>query len=922
MRSVRAVWGGMLDIRPGERLRVLFMALYLLCVLFAYYIIKTASRALFLNQFDIDKLPYLQMLVAVMGGVLAYLYTKVAVQTSLRRAVGWTTGLAAGCLVLFWWLIPGLGESRAHHAFASMMLYVFNVWVSMFSIVMVSQGWLVAANVFNPREAKRVYGLLGLAAVAGAWFGGEFTRMKVQALGTRNLLWASVVLVMLAYAAFRAIIAVKGVDLSGARAAQDASESFCFREIPAAIRRHRHLQVIIWIMLLMFMVDSMLDYQFSAMAKKAYRGDQLTAFLGGFYGRYLNFLSFGLQFFLTVPLVRLVGLGGALQAMPITMAAFSLATFSAPGLWTTALARLSEAGSRYSVNRTGMELLYVPLPAELKNRTKAFVDICIDRAGRGLGGLLLLALTAINFAETREIALATFVLSCVWIGLATVARKEYVHTVRKRLEARRLDFDSLRVNVQDPVTVGLLEQAASSENPRQVVYALSLLAEAPQYDLKPLLGRLARHSSPEVRGKTYELARSIRFEGVLDSALKEVWGSAPGEEGSIRQAVAYILSFSEQATELTHLFLDHPNWVVGEGALEALQREAAADFVTNVWLATAAADENPQRRCLAALAVGVRGDQGTEVLFRLLEDADPRVVRAAFRAAGSVQNRAYLPALVRRLAEPRLRAAAIDALATFDSRICGALGDFMKDPHLPLAARRQIPRVLRRFPDQHSVDVLLGAIGHADLGIRHAAVKALNQVRKEAPDLDYGAPAVTRQILEEARCYFRLHAALRPFRERCRPGTPSGLLARSIDERLRNTLERLFRLLGLRYPARQIYATYIAVTRRQTEEFAAALEFLDNLLDRELKKVLIPLLDDSGADDGAREMFGVEPPSAEAAIRELIRSSDPWLKACAIAAAAELKLGGLREEISAEAERAGADVIEVARAAVAALALR
>jgi AAA family ATP:ADP antiporter len=199
-------------------------------------------------------------------------------------------------------------------------------------------------------------------------------------------------------------------------------------------------------------------------------------------------------------------------------------------------------------------------------------------------------------------------------------------------------------------------------------------------------------------------------------------------------------------------------------------------------------------------------------------------------------------------------------------------------------------------------------------------VKSLNQMRKAAPDLDYGEPSVTRQILEEARSYFRLVAALEPFRNGLRPGTAAGLLARSIDERLRNTLERLFRLLGLRYPHKQIYAAYIAVSRRQTEEFAAALEFLDNVLDRELKKVLMPLLDAPGNEVGAsREMFGVEPLSAEAAIRELIRSSDPWLKACAMAAAAELKLAGLREEISAGADGAGADVTEVARAAVAAL---
>ena len=62
------------------------MSLYLLLVLLAYYILKPVSRALFLNKFDIDKLPYLYVLIAAAGGLLAYLYTKVAVRSSLQTA--------------------------------------------------------------------------------------------------------------------------------------------------------------------------------------------------------------------------------------------------------------------------------------------------------------------------------------------------------------------------------------------------------------------------------------------------------------------------------------------------------------------------------------------------------------------------------------------------------------------------------------------------------------------------------------------------------------------------------------------------------------------------------------------------------------------------------------------------------------------
>src|SRR5215472_9409634 len=114
----RALWKGFFDIRTGEFVRTGFMALYLMFVLFAYYILKPVSRALFLNQFDIDKLPYLYILIAIGGGLIAYLYTKLAVRSSLQVAVAWSSALTVVCLVGIWWLI-GLGQAW--------VLYLFNV---------------------------------------------------------------------------------------------------------------------------------------------------------------------------------------------------------------------------------------------------------------------------------------------------------------------------------------------------------------------------------------------------------------------------------------------------------------------------------------------------------------------------------------------------------------------------------------------------------------------------------------------------------------------------------------------------------------------------------------------------------------------------------------------------------------------------
>src|SRR4030095_11381726 len=105
------------------------------------------------------------------------------------------------------------------------------------------------------------------------------------------------------------------------------------------------------------------------------------------------------------------------------------------------------AATRYSCNKTGMELLYLPLPLELRNRVKAFTDIFVDRFARGIGGLLLILFTQILNFSIQQLALTVAVLCGLWIVLSLRARNEYVSTVRNRLAARRLDLENIRVNV-------------------------------------------------------------------------------------------------------------------------------------------------------------------------------------------------------------------------------------------------------------------------------------------------------------------------------------------------------------------------------------------------------------------------------------------------------------------------------------------
>jgi AAA family ATP:ADP antiporter len=911
------MWRKLFDVRKGEYARTLFMSLYLLCVMVAYYILKPVSAAMFLNKFNIDKLPYLYILIAVAGGFLAYLYTRIALKSSLTTAVSWTMLISVICLIALWWLI-GLN--------LPWMLYVFNIWVSLFSIVLFSQGWLVAANLFDSRQAKRLYGLLGLGAVVGAAVGSAVTTLTVRIVGTRNLILACAAIVALAFGAFLGAIRQSKGSLTGARAADTEKQEFSPRDIFASIARNRHLQLIIAITLLTFIVDELVDFQFQAVAKRSFHGDQLTAFIASFFV-YLNLISLVLQLFFTAWIVRRIGVGGTLQIMPLSITAASIAAAAVPGLVSAIILRFSEAVNRYTFNRTGMELLFLPLPSGLKNRTKAFIDIFIDRFGRGLAGVLLATLLALGLRNIMQIiAVMTVGCTAAWIFLARAAAREYTRTMRSRIERRRLELEDARLTVGDPATLQLLEQTLESTNTRQVCYALSMLAEAPGYDLAPVLTRLSTSPMDEVRATVYDLATALEFPGLLTAAIPEIQDAAgdPGAAVVVPKAVAYVIAVSAEAADRAAEFVNHANPVVVEAAIEAMNDKAqlAPQVLTHDWIAAAAGHADTRRRKMAALAIAVRGQEHANELTRLLQDDDNEVVAAACRAAGKLGHRASVEPMIKRLDDPALRSVVIESLAAFGARHCGLLGDCLMDPAWPLATRCQIPRVLKLIQDQRSADVLLHSLDEPEISIRIAVLRALSHLHETAPRLNYGATFVTDHILKEARHYFELYSAVEPFHDQKGTRTAAGLLERSLQERLQQTLERLFRLLGLKYPPEDMHAAYLAVRGRRREQFLAALDFLDTVLEPALKRVVLPLLDSSeGMTERGRDLFGLEVRDAESAMRDLIRSSDPWLSACAMAAAAERRFHRLRADILAVGQRAGTEVAQVANSAVEALAL-
>jgi AAA family ATP:ADP antiporter len=102
-------------------------------------------------------------------------------------------------------------------------------------------------------------------------------------------------------------------------------------------------------------------------------------------------------------------------------------------------------------------------------------------------------------------------------------------------------------------------------------------------------------------------------------------------------------------------------------------------------------------------------------------------------------------------------------------------------------------------------------------------------------------------------------------------------LIQLLERRLDNSLERMFRFLGLRYSPEDIYPIYLSLNSKQPDARDNALEFLDNILEPGLKRILIPIVETAMADSISEEVLrklNIQPPEEFECMKMLLNTHD------------------------------------------------
>lgn len=890
------------NLQRGDGRRGALLFTYLFLIITCYTLGKTARDALFLSVFKASKLPYADMAIALSVGVVITAYVTIARRVRLRDLMVASLLLFAALQCGFWYLAKFRPNETWQYP-------VFYIWVGILGVLAPTQVWTLANYLLTTREAKRVFGLVGAGGVTGWVASGLLAeRMaKAKGLGTESLLLVMAV-ALIGCAGLVVVLWREKASTDAGAAPHAQPDSKSLRESLALILSSPYLLSIASLITMSSLATCFAGWQFKAIAKTVYHDkNALTAFFGQF-NFWAALACLAIQLLLTSRFLRGFGLGPGLLVVPVALFGTELAVLSVGTLAAAILLKGSDSVLRYSLDKSSVELLYLPISPQVKLQAKSAIDTVVWRLGDGLSGFTLAIFTDGLHWSPQKVSFVNLVFVVGWIAAAVMARRRYLDTLLQSIRSRRLDAERQLAPVIDKSTAEVLVRQLSSPDAKEVLYALEVFgvsqSPATHPDVRDLLG----HPEPAVRRRALEI---LDASGDL-WALPRVEEMLRDPEVQVRSAALLYLAHHTGVDPLTRIQeLDAFEGVsVTSGIVSFLMQSGGkenlpeASLLMNGMVASRG-DSGKSSRLEAASLIGMLPDEFGSQLETLLSDEEPEVVRAAVRAAGKLSQGRAAPRLLALLGDARIRDEAVDALVAMGDGVLGALRDQLADGDVPPASRLEIPAVLARIGNQGAANALVEHLLESDSELRFRTIGALNDMRRAHPDVALDPVRLRAALGFEMMLHCRTSQILSVAdRSEERPSADGQTeVIRRLHGNDAREIECIFRLLSLLHPETDFRSAHHGLRSADPIARDHALEFLELKLDRKLQKPLVSLLDPTAPVDERLapilKRTGVKAPSSGELVEAMVESSDPWLKACGISSVGSLGLHELAGHVEA-----------------------
>lgn len=417
------------DVRKREAGPALLFFLFWFFVIVVFQALRPLKKGLFVEHLGADLELYAKLTNIIVAIVAVVLFSWLYHKLGSRRLIPTLCAFFIVALLGFAALLGGGGVP------APAVNWSFYLFGDAWSTVWVTAFWAYLTELTRTDQSKRLYGLIGAGGVIGGLLANFAVWQYVESQGIGVLLaGAAVVTALIGVIMWRLEVTAarpgaplkrQDVDRLGLHQRRKLPE----KRHPALEGAHlvthsRYLFAIAMIMFLYEINSQILDYQFSTAAEALEGAEGTQAFFGRI-GTIVGVISVVTQLFLVSFIIRKWGVKSALLVLPAAMAAASGIYFAVPMLTTAALLTISDNSFNYSINQTARETLFVPTASNVKYKARAFINMFIQRLGKGAAILMALAFGVLGGVPIRYLSLLAFAVIVVWVGFAWYAGRRF-----------------------------------------------------------------------------------------------------------------------------------------------------------------------------------------------------------------------------------------------------------------------------------------------------------------------------------------------------------------------------------------------------------------------------------------------------------------------------------------------------------------
>jgi len=797
------------DLRPGEGPVVFRLFAYLFLIMGAAYLIIPVKMSSVVKTAGPRYLPLIYLGTAVLMSFVALVNTRLLRSPKRGRALVLS-------LVFF---IVSLGFFHLVSTTSAAMSVLFWLWSEIFMTSSVSQFWVLVHDSLSIRQFKRFAGFLVSGGLLGGIAGSLVTFLRPAQASDPFLLCAFALAVGLFVVSRVPSMPAEGVREESRPAAKTAPAKVGYLESFRLVLKNRYLVLLSGMMLTALSVSTIINLQFMGTLAQvpAFKSKAaMQAFVGKF-NFVLLIVSYLLQVLLANRIMKRFGMKATMFISPVILAAGALTGFLLPSLlaWAT-FQRCADKSLTHTLSQSLREILYIPVPPETKHKAKVFIDLFINKLADAFASVLVLVFGTMLGLKIKQWSFLVLALILVWGILNLRIFREYVGIVKKNLTIKWPDADKLVFDQIDVDATKLVFDTLESKQRSSVLYAMNLMDLIKKDKLSPELKRIIAGKSSEVRAGALDTlldvsreTQSADWEDVID-------------DKEIGQEVQEILSL---------------------GVYQDLMREQVQKITEDQ------SDKAVVSQMEIAKALGMMAPDSPLVhnLAKLLKQDSPEVVRYALESAGRQKKREFVPLILAHLTRPAASQAATRALLEYGDKIAGTLKDYLADESEDLKLRRSLPEILAQMKTQRAANMLMRVLRTRAVDVQAEIIEALVRVRSWNPSLVFDEDEVGLEVgaLVRKACILVLELFAN------RKDAQKAVLTAEHESALARTLKQIFGLLSLVYPSEDVMRAYQNYREGTKRSMDYALELLENMLKRDVKEALLPLLEERSLDEKA-----------------------------------------------------------------------